>query len=60
MADHDIETNKNLNFEIKIASISHQMRAKIEIRSWTPCDADGYASLAPRRQQVQGSDKSGS
>ena len=34
MADQDIKTNKNLNFEIKLASIKHLMRVKIEF-CWT-------------------------
>jgi hypothetical protein len=46
MAHHDIETNKNLNFEIKFASVPYQMRAKIESVSRYPCDAAPDASPA--------------
>jgi hypothetical protein len=53
MADHDIETNKNLNFEIKPASIPHRMRVKIETWSQGPGDAPPYASPTAGRQPAK-------
>jgi hypothetical protein len=38
MANHDIETNKNLNFEIKLGTFLHQIPAPIARRTMT-CEA---------------------
>ena len=55
MTDQDIKTNKNLNFEIKLASASHLMRARIELRPSLGLVAQAASMRRSGRQIYRGS-----